>query len=395
MSKSGGLSDTKEIKIQREPDPHTHGRSQPAHTAIRRASMTGGRSGTGGKMPARRPPSAGRQTSAAAENPQKKRSKPKKVHRIGIAWRIGIIFAVLLFALFAVYSVISVLAVSKLRSADRAERSLTVGAADYDPDVRNILLVGTDAAGTDCGLAESITLLSISSANHSITASAVLRDCYVSIPGHGTNRLSSAYAYGGGDLLIDTVTNNFGIRVDDYITYGMNAAVLACDAVGGVSITLSDEEKNALNKMLRNELNEQFGDPAEANIVKTSGTQLLTGKQALAYARIRFLGNGDFDRTQRQQNVLSGILTKLMSGGFGAMYTLTRDAFPEMTTNLSVGSLYLLALKYPYYMLRYQTKMLRIPADGTYSDLTSPEGAQVLAIDFDANSRIFADAVHE
>lgn len=124
------------------------------------------------------------------------------------------------------------------------------------------------------------------------------RDLKVDIPGRGVNKINAAFVFGGPDLLIQTIQNNFGVSINNYIEIDFGGFGRIVDSLGGIEITFeypARDEKSGLN--------------VEA------GTQRLDGEMALAYARSRFyqekqngewvsVRGSDIGRTGRQQEVL-------------------------------------------------------------------------------------------
>ncbi len=123
------------------------------------------------------------------------------------------------------------------------------------------------------------------------------RDSNVEIPGHGVTKINAAFAYGGPQLLVQTIEQNTGIRIDDYVQIGFGGLVGMVDAVGGIEIC----PKAAMQ------------DPL-ANLDIKAGCQEVDGKTALGYARSRHTSNlGDIDRAKNQREVVSGVGDKAMS----------------------------------------------------------------------------------
>jgi LCP family protein required for cell wall assembly len=123
------------------------------------------------------------------------------------------------------------------------------------------------------------------------------RDSLVPIPGHGTTKINAAFAFGGPKLLVKTIEDSTGIRVDDYVEIGFAGFVDVVDAVGGVRICPTQAMK----------------DP-RANLDIKKGCQDADGKVALGYARSRHtLGLGDIARAQHQREVVSAVGKKAAS----------------------------------------------------------------------------------
>ena len=372
-------------------------RSYPTTGVVRRASYQEQMPQTGKTMPYRRPPQNYRQPEfdeyEEQTEPARPRTKKKRRRKhsclLHIIRTVVITFAVI----FGLYSAVALMAIKKLEYEETGTRQLSAMANAPDPDVRNILIIGTDNRADETGRADTMILMSFSKHNRTMTMTSLMRDSYVSIPNYGTNKLNAAYAYGGPTLLMDTITNNYGIPVDDYVCVNFRAFVHIADALGGLKVEVSDSEAEAINVILQSEVNAIMGDDPMADFLPSGGTFLLNGKQALAYARIRFVGNADFERTERQREVLDLLIEKVKHPKPTAVPKILSNALPELKTNMTTAELYLLSLQMPGKLLGYDMQKLRLPADGTFSDQTSPDGQMVLAVDFDANYQIYEKAV--
>jgi LCP family protein required for cell wall assembly len=123
------------------------------------------------------------------------------------------------------------------------------------------------------------------------------RDSIVDVPGHGTTKINAAFAYGGPKLLQETIEQNTGIRVDDYVEIGFSGFVDVVDAVNGIEICPKQPMKDR-----------------RANLDIEKGCQDVDGKVALGYARSRHTsGLGDIARAQHQREVVSAVGDKAAS----------------------------------------------------------------------------------
>ncbi len=255
----------------------------------------------------------------------------------------------------------------------------------YDNDVFNILLIGSDTrtAGSR-GRSDSMILISINKRTSKIMATSLLRDIYLQIPGVSQgNRLNTANAFGGPALLLDTIQQNFKIKVDKYIAVDFFSFMDIVDQVGGVDIDVTNDEIKVANNYIH-EINNLKGLPVDNGELTLAGKQTLTGKQALSYARIRYVGNGDFGRTDRQRLVLEQVFSKIKTQNISQLNNLLNTSLPEVTTNLSKNELFSLVLSMPSYA-NDTIDSWRIPVDGTFSYL-SVRGMSVLGIDFSKNT---------
>ncbi len=341
-------------------------------------------------MPYRRPPQQIQPERREKVPKQRKRRRRRRHHSCLRHIILSVISLALV--LFLLYSGIVMLAIRQIEYRETGTRQLTSGISESDPEVRNILLIGTDSRDGESGRADTMIVLSFSKHNHSVTMTSLMRDSYVSIPNHGTNKLNAAFAFGGATLLMDTIVNNYGIPIDDYICINFKAFVHIADALGGIKVEISDREAEEINVILQSEVNRIMGDDPMADFLPSGGTFTLNGKQALAYARIRHVGNADFERTERQRTVLNKMLDKVKHLSPTAIPKMLGTAMPELTTNVPQSSLYLLSLQTPVKLIAYDMQTLRLPADGTYSDQTAPDGQMVLAVDFDANHQLYLQA---
>ena len=159
----------------------------------------------------------------------------------------------------------------------------------------NQLALGHDITG---GRSDTIMLLHLPANGTRPTLVSLPRDSYVSIPGHGYNKLNAAYAIGGPKLLIATVQDATRLPVNHFMSIGFGGLVSVVDDVGGVRMCLKAPMK----------------DP-KAGLNLKAGCQTLNGDQALGFVRTRAFSEGDLQREQDQRVLLKGILSKMTSAG--------------------------------------------------------------------------------
>ena len=310
-----------------------------------------------------------------------KEEKPKKGHK-------GLIF---LLALICLLAVVWCYGMTKIYDKMQHESTPNLENASLkDNGVVNILLIGSDSRDdSDDGRSDAMILMSISGKTKTVQMTSLLRDMYVEIPGHDGNRLNAAYAFGGPELLMATISQNFGIEVNRYVVVNFKAFANLVDAVGGVTLNLSNDEVQWVNAYL-NEYNLLQGLPIDNDYLDASlsGDILLDGPQALAYSRNRYIGT-DFGRTERQRKVLSAVIKKLPKAALTNSKGLIDGLFPNLTTNLSRGEfIYLSSIGWK--MVAYDMEQNMIPAQGTYSD-ANIRGMAVLQVDFEANKKILRE----
>src|SRR4051812_25135858 len=182
-----------------------------------------------------------------------------------------------------------------------AAASPTAAEAQGAGDPVTFLLVGSDtradiAAGDlPDARSDAIMIARFSGDRQHSQVISIPRDSWVDIPGHGKNKINAAYAFGGPTLLIQTVEQLTGVRIDHYAAIDFDGLIDVTDALGGVDVVV----------------------PATTSwgpYTFTAGVNHLDGDQARWYVGQRYgLPGGDFDRVKRQQNYLRAMFTKLFS----------------------------------------------------------------------------------
>ena len=320
------------------------------------------------------------------EKASKKKPRKKK-HRL-LKFLIGAAVLVALLG-FGLYQLVGVV-YGKMTYREIAEYTALPMETD---GVVNILLIGNDSRknGED-GRSDAMILLSVSSKTKKIYMTSLLRDMYVDIPGHDGNRLNAAYSYGGPELLMETIRQNFGLPVNRYMLVNFGAFVNLVDEVGGIDLELSNDEVIWVNNYLveYNILTENPQGTFELD-PNLSGMVHLNGPQALAYTRNRFLGT-DFGRTERQRKVLTAVIGKLPSAALTNMGGLIDGLMPNLTTNLTRGECFRLSLMAGK-LISYEIVSDSIPQPGTYKDVTIRK-MQVLEVDFEENIRYLKEKLY-
>ena len=190
-----------------------------------------------------------------------------------------------------------------------------------------------------------------------------MRDFYVSVDGHGQTKLTHAYAYGGPQLAIKTINENFNLNIRDYVAVDFYDLENLINAIGGVTINVEQDEVGLINSYM----SETGGIEKEAiTKVTTSGEQNLNGLQAVAYSRIRYTAGDDFKRTERQRTVLTAMITKIQSVGASQFPSVVNKLLPYTETSMNSINLIKLGTK----VIATGTKNLdqeRFPVDGYWS----------------------------
>lgn len=247
-----------------------------------------------------------------------------------------------------------------------------------DEAVFDLLLIGTDATTEEeTGRSDAMVLLRLDAEAGEIRLISFLRDLYVRIPGHGRNRLNAAYVFGGAELLMDTLEENFGVRADAWAEVDFSRLVKVIDRIGGVEAEVSEAERRQLNGILAH-YNRDVGDRDKDGLLKQTGLVTLTGKQALCYSRIRKI-DGDFQRTSRQREVIEAAFRKVTALDAWSLMVLAIENLDAVKTNLSAWEiirLIPLALR----ARNASFASMTVPMEGAWQD-KKVNGMQVLSVD--------------
>ena len=166
--------------------------------------------------------------------------------------------------------------------------------------IKNIAVFGVDSRnGEDTGNSDAIMIVSIDGNKGKIKMVSIARDTYVNLPKYGKTKITHAYSYGGPELAMATLNENFGMDITDYITVNFEQLAEIIEQMGGIDVELNEAERQELNKYVA---------PGVEKIQQT-GAVHLNGEQAVSYSRIRKCDSDDM-RTSRQRKVMLCLFEK-------------------------------------------------------------------------------------
>jgi LCP family protein required for cell wall assembly len=269
------------------------------------------------------------------------------------------------------------LKVNKLSLVDGQELVETNELQIEIKEIINIAFFGLDRRDkNEPSRSDSIMILSIDEEHNKIKVSSIMRDTYVKIKEHGETKINHAYAYGGAQLAIRTLNENFDLDIRDYVAVDFFNCEKLIDAIGGVTIDIDQEEISIMNNCIT-EVANICGKTAQG-ITKT-GRQNLNGLQAVAYSRIRYTKGGDFVRTERQRTVLTAMLTKIQSLKVTEVPAAVSNLLPFTETSMKSMDIVKLGIK----VITAKKMILeqqRFPLDG-YCDGKTMDGVWYLFTD--------------
>lgn len=243
-------------------------------------------------------------------------------------------------------------------------------------EVINIAVFGVDSRTDDVsGRSDAMMIVSVDMKHDKIKAVSLMRDSLVDIEGYGWYKLNGAYARGGVELAIKTINQNFDMNITDYVALNFNQLAGIVDALDGVEVEITEAERRNANKYIK-EMADEVGE--KADLIKESGTVTLYGYQAVAYARIRYVGNADFQRTERQREVMEKLMNKALDTNPIKYPTLIKSLIPMVETSLSNDEIVRIAGSV---LLRGRPtfEQGRFPLDGSYK--TNASYAMVYDLD--------------
>ncbi len=205
----------------------------------------------------------------------------------------------------------------------------TIALFGLDTREKNANLTSSGVAHSD-----AVIIVSINNDTKEVRMASVYRDCFMEIAANTstTQKFTHAYLLGGPTCSVETLNRNLDLNIKDYVAVDFEALTAAIDALGGVTINVKSNEITNLNKNIEEQV-QVTGNYSEG--VWSAGKQTLNGTQATAYARIRKVGNGDFERTQRQRKVISAMIDKAKESDLSTLNNLVDKVFPMVATNIT------------------------------------------------------------
>lgn len=204
---------------------------------------------------------------------------------------------------------------------DEANIELNSGVAQELKDYRNIAIFGLDSRDNSFSNSRSdcIIIVTINKKTNDVKLTSVYRDTYVDIEGHGLDKITHAYAYGGPELAINTLNKNLDLNITEFVTVNFDTVETIVDSIDGITLTITDAEAG------------QIG-------FSSGGTYTLDGKEALAYSRIRKI-DSDYQRTERMRTVLEAVFNKVKNQELSEISDFVDMVLPHISTNMSTNSI--------------------------------------------------------
>ena len=249
----------------------------------------------------------------------------KKGNKIAL-WIIGIILGVFIIGIGGVYIYGNYMfnKVEKIE-VDKNDVGITEEVEEklspYSNSIINIALFGVDSADVSTGRSDSIIIATIDTIHKKLKLTSVMRYSYVNISGIGNDKINHAYAFGGPQLAIKTLNENFNLNIEDFVAVNFDSLPKIIDMIGGVTVDITSEEVSHI--------------PG----ISSAGTYNLNGAQALSYSRIRYATGGDYVRTERQRTILTKIFEKILTINPMKYPSLLNEVLPMVQTSLDYSKI--------------------------------------------------------
>ncbi|MEW9051373.1 MAG: LCP family protein [Neobacillus sp.] len=241
----------------------------------------------------------------------------------------------------------------------------------------NILLLGSDARGEEKSRADTIMIAHYNEDKGSYKLTSIMRDSYVSIPGHGKHKINSAFMRGGPELMRKTIKENFDIDLQYYAIVDFEGFVQLIDEAFPNGVEINVEKRM-----------EKYID-----VTIEPGLQRLDGEHMLGFVRFRQDAVGDFGRVKRQQQALQAIGDQLTSfQTIPKLPKLVGVVTPYINTNMDTTDILFMAKDF-FSKDRGPVTTFRIPIENGYRDANIRGEGAVLELDFEENKKAFHEFI--
>lgn len=258
----------------------------------------------------------------------------------------------------------------------------------------NILLLGGDSrADGRYDRTDAIIILSVNPTTNQVKLASIMRDTWISMYGVGKNRINAACKFGGPELVMRTINENFNMNLTDYVLVNMAAFKDIVDIIGGIEMDITERELYFLNEQQYYNLRELGLDTDYEKLEEFGEDIKLNGNQALAYVRLRHV-DSDYVRTGRQRDALVAIARKLQSeGSITTIASVVMTLLGYVETNLSLQEILQLC-GVGFQIDMDSVDQLRLPIDGTYISGEVVEGTWAIQPDFEKNAQALYDYIY-
>lgn len=249
-----------------------------------------------------------------------------------------------------------------------------------DPNIVNILLLGTDTRDvvSDRGRSDTMIIISYNKQTGSIKLTSLLRDSLLPISGHDWNRINMAYFFDGVGLAINTINEVFDLDIQLFAVIDINGTRNLIDRIGGVNVTLTQEEVDLYNC---------WGGSY------TAGVNYMEGELLFRHMRNRSIGS-DFERTRRQRDVITALINKVITEkSIKEIYDLADYAMGLVKTNIPLTTLTSLTASVASNLSILSISSQNVPYSDAFRYATY-NGMSILSFDIPSASKRINDFIY-
>ncbi|MBR5544342.1 MAG: LCP family protein [Clostridia bacterium] len=254
-------------------------------------------------------------------------------------------------------------------------------------DIINVLLIGSDASSeepgranvTEKGNTDVMMLVSINQVNDTIKLVSLMRDSYTYMDQFDRYaKLNAACANGGPAYLVQTIENDYKIKIDGYAMVDFDSFTQVIDVLGGVNVDVPAYVANHLNNGV-----------LKSNKMGSGKGILLDGEQALAFSRVRKTdANGDISRVARQRQVVNALIEKAKGATLSEINEVADVMLANVRTNISKKSIISYASKaVTEGWANYEITEITMPTPDTRYGYSSKSTAWIWVVDYPLAAR--------
>lgn len=253
-------------------------------------------------------------------------------------------------------------------------------------NVINVLLIGADSRkGVNAGNTDVMMLISLNKKTKQIKLVSMFRDSYTYINNNGNEywrKLNSAFSIGGTDCLINTIQNDYKIKIDNYVMVNFESFKAVIDAMGGVTVKVQEYEANYIEN--RYHISMPVGESVRLN-----------GEQALIFSRVRGCdADADVSRTRRQRQVINAIMDEFKSASLTNLNKYVDTVLPYVDTGFSSSEILSLGMKSLMGgWVNYERSQLQMP-NAEARDSGSINGSWIWVIDYQLAAHVLQTEIY-
>ena len=251
---------------------------------------------------------------------------------------------------------------------------------EEESNVVNIAVLGIDQDGDGSnGRSDAIKVISLDMNNKKVKLTSFQRDTliYIPDPENDFDKLNHAYWYGKAPLTLKTLNYNFDLDITRYVAFNFDAIEHIIDTIDGIELDVHENELKVTNDYI-DHLNSLSETDVDAPYLTTGGLQTLSGRQAMAYMRNRYVGD-DFNRMNRQNKVMEAMIDKVMNQSYTELLGLLDACLPYVETNLTMNEMISFGTKVLTFDLK-NIEQTQIPASDNKNKTVSYKGYSPLYV---------------